>query len=1438
MDTIEEPPDEGSTVIAGSNDDPFRLRSYQAEMVEESLKANIIVVMDTGSGKTHIALARTAAELEKCEPDQLVWFLAPTVPLCEQQYRVFKSHLPAFGIRVLSGRDNVDHWTDQTVWDAVLKNIRIVLSTHQVLLDALTHAFVKMSKLALIIFDEAHHCTMKHPANRIMTNFYRPLALAKNAAHLPRILGLSASPVMKANAGRNDLQKIEQNLNSIAKTPKQHRSELIRFVHRPELLNITYPKVPHGFSFSHLLAPLQQAYDNYNLMKDPYVIDLFAKKCQGHEIYSDELDNVFVSGETYCRKQLRSLVEKGKAMLDELGASAADWYLRQCIAQYEKLIRNSHHQQFTNWSDQEKQYLSSIFKALKLSEDLEFTPMSLDHISPKAQALIDLLGSESASGFTGLVFVEQRVCVATLAELLSVHPQTGRLFNIGTFVGTSQSTKRKTNVADLAEPRNQQDTLDDFRTGKKNLILTTSVLEEGIDVSSCHIVICFEPPKNLKSFIQRRGRARKQKSKYIILIPEFDSKHPSPEHWNALEEEMKAAYLNNLREVKLAEERELIEEDALIYYEVPNTGALLTLDNASQHLHHFCAKLTSSPYVDSRPQFTFIEDDNGEIKAEVTLPISVDPAVRRAGSSASWMTERIAKKDAAFHAYKALHLAGLVNDNLLPLDEEDDAPELNISDYTPSLIEVSPEFDPWITIAECQRNTPQVYHRVLLNLTAVGEKPLSMVFLTPCQMPALPPVILHWNKTKRYAVESSLLSTTTLTHEELLTMRAITKKLLHSAFSGRMAEERHDFLCLFVPSDPQELLWDQKKLQQWNIDTDGFRSASDRLDRIERGIDVVSDFGWIRLLEDERKFILKGIVHEPTCSSDIEDSGPQFEVTRLSKRRDFLHRIPEENAENAACTRIELLNVRDCRVNNLPSAYSIFALFVPSILHQYETFLIAETLRNTLLASVSIDTTRLDLIVKALTSSNRDTDDNYQRLEFLGDCILKFITSVHLMAAHPSWPEGFLTNKKGQIVSNGSLTRATMKAGLDQFILTKRFTGAKWQPRYAGDVLGPRAPPEKRRQSSKLLADVVESLIGASYVEGGFANAFACIKTLLPLESWIAIPDSNTILFDTAPSEFEPAHLSTLESLIGYTFNKKILLLEALTHASYTGPIANYCSYERMEFLGDAVLEYIISKRLFAHTTELSHITMHSIRTSMVNASFLALRMFETTMPEERINVHVDLTSKEIKGETEIVQKALWQFMRHNSPHLIDAQAAAAKRHAATRDQIIDALQHDKVYPWHLLALTDPEKIFSDTVESVIGAIYVDSKGDISSCEKFVKNLGILDCLERILRDGVDCLHPKERLGHLAVERRVEYVNLGRNEENGMYRCQVKVGGEEIGVVVEGLKRLNAETVAAWKAVKIIEGVDEVDMSEDEVFHDALEDGEDGGVSLEMGWAM
>ena len=87
---------------------------------------------------------------------QILWFLAPTVALCEQQHNYISAQIAQVHTRFLSGADNVDAWGDKAMWDAILKNVRIVVSTYQILLNALDHGFVWMQSLALVVFDEGN----------------------------------------------------------------------------------------------------------------------------------------------------------------------------------------------------------------------------------------------------------------------------------------------------------------------------------------------------------------------------------------------------------------------------------------------------------------------------------------------------------------------------------------------------------------------------------------------------------------------------------------------------------------------------------------------------------------------------------------------------------------------------------------------------------------------------------------------------------------------------------------------------------------------------------------------------------------------------------------------------------------------------------------------------------------------------------------------------------------------------------------------------------------------------------------------------------------------------------------------------------------------------------------------------------------------------------
>lgn len=319
-------------------------------------------------------------------------------------------------------------------------------------------------------------------------------------------------------------------------------------------------------SRSALLDSLRSKYEGYDLKKDPTIL-YHLEMLKAGNTSAAQFEKAIQSGKTFCTEQLKSLRDKGVAMLDELGPSPTDCYLSGCIQKYLEASDIDDEQRF-KCSSAEKTYLATILKGISILTDNDTL---LSDMAPKVHSLIQLLVAESGPDFTGIVFIEQRVWVTALAQIISTDPRTRDVFNVGTFVGTSNSSKRRTNVIDMTEPPDQQTTLADFRAGKKNLILATSVLEEGIDVSNCHLVICFEPPKNLKSFIQRRGRARKQESKYIIFLSDGGDTS-APETWEALEEDMKRAYLDDMRNADVAEKREHQDETSTLTYRVSSTG--------------------------------------------------------------------------------------------------------------------------------------------------------------------------------------------------------------------------------------------------------------------------------------------------------------------------------------------------------------------------------------------------------------------------------------------------------------------------------------------------------------------------------------------------------------------------------------------------------------------------------------------------------------------------------------------------------------------------------------------------------------------------------------------------------------------------------------------------------------------------------------------------
>lgn len=125
-------------------------------------------------------------------------------------------------------------------------------------------------------------------------------------------------------------------------------------------------------------------------------------------------------------------------------------------------------------------------------------------------------------------------------------------------------------LRDLLDPKDQQTTLKDFREGRKNLLIATTALEEGIDISACNVVVCFNRPPNLKSYLQRRGRARQENST-IVLLSSVNNEADILADWKKMEAEMIAEYMKD--------GRDLVEVETIGLNEVNNDTRILRVNS-------------------------------------------------------------------------------------------------------------------------------------------------------------------------------------------------------------------------------------------------------------------------------------------------------------------------------------------------------------------------------------------------------------------------------------------------------------------------------------------------------------------------------------------------------------------------------------------------------------------------------------------------------------------------------------------------------------------------------------------------------------------------------------------------------------------------------------------------------------------------------------------
>ncbi|PFX27173.1 Endoribonuclease Dicer [Stylophora pistillata] len=313
----------------------------------------------------------------------------------------------------------------------------------------------------------------------------------------------------------------------------------------------------------------------------------------------------------------------------------------------------------------------------------------------------------------------------------------------------------------------------------------------------------------------------------------------------------------------------------------------------------------------------------------------------------------------------------------------------------------------------------------------------------------------------------------------------------------------------------------------------------------------------------------------------------------------------------------------------------------------------------------SVNHPNSSLVLQAVTTTHSGDAFNLERLEMLGDSFLKLAVSLHLFCTYSDKDEGKLTRRKTNQISNLALYRAATKKSLGEYLQSTQLARDVWCPTGCqfGDVPPNRTTEEREKRKKrkltatehasqkcitqmigdKSIADSIEALIGAYLISDGYLGALRFMKFLglkiLPevdpndgIESlaknsksgcyarfW---PDQTNVTATQGKGDVVFRLTSGLENFesnsILYKFQQKLYLVEALTHASYHENRATP-SYQRLEFLGDALLDFLVTQHLYFRHVNLSPGDLTDIRQALVPADPFIIVSEEEEEEEEGI---------------------------------------------------------------------------------------------------------------------------------------------------------------------------------------------------------------------------
>ncbi|KAH6774267.1 hypothetical protein C2S51_012671 [Perilla frutescens var. frutescens] len=1353
---------------------------YQLKVYEVAMSRNTIAMLDTGAGKTMIAIMMIKEIGRSLKNNggekKLIAFLAPTVHLVHQQFKEIQSQTELH-VEEYYGARGVDDWNAQ-IWEQEVNKHDVLVMTPQILLDALRKAYISFEVFSFIVLDECHRASGNHPYAKIMEEFYH------KSSRRPKIFGMTASPVVrKGTSSISDSNKQIGELESLLDSQVhalEDRVELEEYIPSAKPICRFYDPLPANLEMKERLESALSKFNAVLLGLEKSLPSQYTDIDNKCKLLQDRLASDH-SKIVYCLENLGLLCayEAVKLCMENTPKGQEDCEVfKESVMQYEKFLQ---------------EVLSLIEGALEHKSLLNVVNSGSDalatgQISSKLFELLEIFRSFGKDmELLCIIFVERIIAASVIERVMKKITDLSH-FNVSYLTGSNSS------VGGLSS-KEQLDILESFRGGRVNLLFSTDVLEEGIDVANCSYVIRFDLPKTVRSYIQSRGRARHKYSHYITMLERGNPKQIYHMLFITRSESSMIHTAMN-RDPSHSPDKDCNSNEVLSYV-VESTGAIVTVDSSIGLVNRYCQKLPQDKSLTRKPNFEFLAEGNLYrckliLPPNATFQTMIGPVAR---------SSHVSKQLVCLDACKKLHLMGALNDRLLPFNQKSSQKDSTLKGKTVTSgagttkrkelhgsIDIHMLSGTW-----GNKLDDAIFHAYKMDFSCnIAEQKYSS-FLLLLESKLADDVgnievdLFLLSKFVKTSVSSC--GQMHLDAQQVVKAKCFQQLIFNGLFGKLFIKSSGERKFLLQTEDS---LWDPSNMylllplesedvsieRPLKINWMGINSSVSTVEFLKKNAllnfqqpETIDENSSIHMCDTVGTEFNCNIIHLADRSTTVDrlkemavvaihtgriysivdivdgtSAYSPFEVAEASyssyadyyckkynivlkhpqqpllllkqshnshnllvdfrNEGDLLERTVELKPQQRAHIPPELVVGTDITTYILKSFY-----LLPSLMQRLETLMLASQLREEISHHAGYCNISSSLILEALTTQRCNESFSMERLELLGDSLLKYAVSCHLFLKYPKLSEGQLTSYRTRIISNSALHKFGTDRKLQEYIQDCPFDPRRWtapgqcsiwpspcdheldmrevplDSRFFSEdtkiKLGKACDRGHRWIVSKTISDCVEALIGAYYVGGGLVAAISLMKWLgIEADFEHSLVDEAiriASLYCYAP---KAEHIGNLELKLEYNFSTKGLLLEAITHAAGPDDNIGYC-YERLEFLGDAVLDILVTCHLYENHREVDPGMLTDMRSASVNNDNFALAAV-------RRNLHPHLQHVSLSLENQISE-----FVKLVS------------------DLSTSVLTPDIKGP----------KVLGDLVESIAGAVLIDSKLNLDEVWKVLKPL-------------------------------------------------------------------------------------------------------------------